>query len=595
MAGDEPPPQYEKLRFFSSPVIRRKASFRKSGGSEFSTFKDGEYGDFSYDGLPEFKRYFEPTLLEIFYDLFFAANYNIFVETQKITSHSRFSSYVGFFCLLWLTWFVVTLFDVRYATDSIFSRLTRAIQLGVLVGFVVVDPKFDATNQNANTFRVLSAILAISRACLVIEYGSTLWHVWGFPRARMPLFLQMNIHAIAAIIYLGVTFSFTDNRNSPVYISWYVVAAVETVATLLLSNVSPVLDLSETHLVKRMTLLTVMILGDGIIQLAKDVVTIVENPDAWDAITIGLVTAAVATIYFIFLVFFDWMRSRLYLPSVRLQFWAIVHLAFHLALVLSLQSLTQWLIWSKVWTQLRIYGNVIDPDNDFANVTSDDVSNMLNSSVNAFLRMHPKSVDDDARETINTALEKIITIPNSFWPKTPNQTYWDMLKDSGNSTDWVTYKSSTEIIGTTLDNILIKAFDIDVEEDVRNHGVKASDESNGGLFQIEVLEKTWSRCKLEFALGYASAGITIFLMAVLAVIARGTPVKTWPKIRLCIIFLVALGTALTSLLWYNNDASQRFLQSPWVLPTITFVWLFILIITHINGERVHRHAPRVKA
>ncbi|RDA83517.1 hypothetical protein CP532_4151 [Ophiocordyceps camponoti-leonardi (nom. inval.)] len=568
---------------------------QKSSGSEFSTFKAGSFDDFSYNDLPEFKRYSEPTLLEIFYDLFFAANYNIFVETQKITNHSRFSSYVGFFCLLWLTWFVVTLFDVRYATDSIFSRLTRAIQLGVLVGFVVVDPSFDALRQNANTFRVLSAILAISRACLVIEYGSTLWHVWGFPRARMPIFLQITVHATAAVIYLGVTFGFTSNRDSKNYIAWYVVAAVETVATLLLSNISPVLDLSDSHLVKRMTLLTVMILGDGIIQLAKDVVTIVENPDAWDPITIGLVTAAVATIYFIFLVFFDWMRSKLYLPPVRLQFWAVLHLAFHLALVLSLQSLTQWLIWSKVWAQLRNYGNVIDPDNDFVNVTSLDVSQMLNSSVNAFFRLHPKSVNEDGRETINNALEKIITIPDSFWPKTPNQTYWDMLKNSGNSTDWVTYKSSTEIIGTTLDNMLIKAFGIDVEEDVRQHETQLSDESNGGLFQIEVLDKTWSRCKLEFALGYASAGITIFLMAVLAVIARGTPIKTWPLIRLCIIILVAVGTALTSLLWSNNDASQRFLQSPWVLPTITFVWLFILIITHINGERVHRHAPRVRA
>lgn len=64
----------------------------------------------------------EPTLLEIFYDLFFAATYNAFCDAKQVTSAETFKASIGYFCLLWLTWLAVTLFEVRYATDSIFCK-----------------------------------------------------------------------------------------------------------------------------------------------------------------------------------------------------------------------------------------------------------------------------------------------------------------------------------------------------------------------------------------------------------------------------------------------------------------------------------------
>lgn len=33
----------------------------------------------------------------MFFDLFFAANYSVFSDTQKVTNHSRFKAYVGYF------------------------------------------------------------------------------------------------------------------------------------------------------------------------------------------------------------------------------------------------------------------------------------------------------------------------------------------------------------------------------------------------------------------------------------------------------------------------------------------------------------------
>lgn len=42
-------------------------------------------------------QYEEPTLLEIFYDLFFAANYTVFSENREVTNHDNFKAYIGYF------------------------------------------------------------------------------------------------------------------------------------------------------------------------------------------------------------------------------------------------------------------------------------------------------------------------------------------------------------------------------------------------------------------------------------------------------------------------------------------------------------------
>lgn len=124
---------------------------------------------------------------------------------------------------------------------------------------------------------MVAVILAVSRACLAVEYSSTLWHLRRFKKTHVPLYVQIGIHAIASVIYLGITFRFTDDKRSRVYMTWYFISGAEAIGSIALSNFSPVLSLTKTHLMKRLTLLTVMIMGDGIIQLAKEVVLLVKK------------------------------------------------------------------------------------------------------------------------------------------------------------------------------------------------------------------------------------------------------------------------------------------------------------------------------
>lgn len=83
-------------------------------------------------------------------------------------------------------------------------------------------------------------------------------------------------------------------------------------------------------------------------------------------------------------------------------------------------------------------------------------------------------------------------------------------------------------------------------------------------------------------------------MIMLTIVARTTQFKLWPILRLIIIFLLAISTSLVATLWFNEDRVDTFLNSPWVMPTITLVWVTIAILTHINGQGIKRNKDRLK-
>ncbi|KJZ71138.1 hypothetical protein HIM_09492 [Hirsutella minnesotensis 3608] len=564
-------PPADKLHLLSSPVVRRARQGSGNGSQSEGHGAGGAGLEYKYteeeDEIPDLIRHEEPTLLELLVDVFLAANLNIFAETQKVTSVERFKGFIGYFCLLWLTWFLVTIFDVCFVTDSIFARVTRAIQLGVLVGFVVVAPNFDPMDLDSSTMRALSIILAVSRASLTFEYGSLLRHLRRFKRTRLPIYLQMGTHVVASLVYLGVVFAFDHNDNNRGYIAWYIISGIEAIVSILLSNLSPILSLTRTHLMKRVSLLTVLIMGDGIIDLAKEVLIIVKNANAWDAMTVGLLAAAAATTYSIFLIYFDWMKGRYYLPAIRQQLWASLHLPFHLALALHIQSFTQWLLWSKFWTAFN--QPIIFYSNE--SLTSFAARDSVRAKVDQFLHDYPSqqptSWDSviNTQNTINDALNNITTIPNSFW-ENPGE----------RAPGFDIFNQSFSVIGAVLSNTIFLAFGIPNDIVTRPNQPNSAGAMKGAAFQFRAEAETWNLCKLVFAYGYIAAGSTMILMAILAMISRPTPLEAWHKVRYGLVFLLAVGVGVTASLLVDDNRSEAFLKSPWVLCTITFVW-------HIKG------------
>ncbi|KAK8150958.1 hypothetical protein G3M48_002848 [Beauveria asiatica] len=592
----EPVPS-SRLKVFSTPIKQAGHNHHHHHQDDEShSVDDGRYAPDHRrhpDNYPRLQRHEEPTLLEIFYDLFFAATYNAYCDVKEVTNHASFKASIGFFCLLWLTWFNVTLFDVRYATDSIFcrvlARLNTAIQLGVLVGFVVVAPKFNPTTQDAPTMRAMSIILAVSRFNLMGQYAWMAIHVRRYRPTRLPLLAQMAIYAGAGAVYLGITFRFDEGHRSRAFVTWYCVSAAEGVASLLLSNYSPVLSLGKTHLMKRLTLLTVMILGEGTESLAKKVLVIVKHKHAWDATTIGFVTAAVATVYFVFLVYFDWLGAKTHLPPLRRNVWVALHFPFHLALVLFMQGFTQMLIWGKIAKQLKRAFDFADPTNDVdvvsGHATTLSVSRSVNASVQEFIGDYPSQLESTT-EVINAALGNISSLPDSFWPVVARvandngDTSFANLTDAELGSFEKLYNSGLNLAVSMANNVF-RAFNTEVSGEIESKNKALEGQDRQG-FQFKLQQDNWNRYGLVFAYTYISAACTILFVLILKQLTDGYIPKGWGLIRQIIIFCLALGTGLATIVWFNSERVFDWLQTPWVMPTLCFVWMAIVILTHVN-------------
>lgn len=122
--------------------------------------------------------------------------------------------------LLWTTWLMVTIYDVRYTSDSVFERICRAIHLGVMVGFAEFGTSFDPEDQIKTIFQTLSLFLAVSRFTLAVQYGVVAFQIRKYAYGKRPMITTASLHLIAAAIYFGISFRYDEGRNSRVYIMW---------------------------------------------------------------------------------------------------------------------------------------------------------------------------------------------------------------------------------------------------------------------------------------------------------------------------------------------------------------------------------------
>jgi hypothetical protein len=152
---------------------------------------------------PEFQRFQETTNIELFYDLFFVANLTTFTDVLDINDVESLKSYAGFFCILWFLWIQVSLFDVRFMTNSILERLGKALQFAVMIGLAITGPNFNTSKQAQGTFQTVAIILMLSRVILGSQYLLVLYHVWYFENSKIPLTAIAASNFIASIVFLG--------------------------------------------------------------------------------------------------------------------------------------------------------------------------------------------------------------------------------------------------------------------------------------------------------------------------------------------------------------------------------------------------------
>ncbi|KAI0193801.1 bacterial low temperature requirement A protein-domain-containing protein [Astrocystis sublimbata] len=578
---DEPNPYLiagKKLPWFGNPVIYEDKIRPPTDPSEYDELQvvDHLNRNYNVDTIPRFQKHEGSSTLEVFYDLWFVANVAIFTTLHTVNDKTTLSSYVGYISLLWFDWFMVSIYDVRFLADSVTERAGRAVHMGVMVAFAVVSVNFTPEQQNRTTFKVTAIALAVSRFCLAVRYASVVWHIRHFKRGMRPVLAVAAISFISGWIYFGIAFRFTEGKNSRAFIAWYVIGAVETVLHLLLGLCFKVLSFDGTHLSERMTVSTLFMLGEGVNVLAENIVTIVQN-NGWTPATIGNLTAGIAEVYFVFMVYFDWMANHSTLGGIRQALWAVFHFPFHLLLLLFMEGSSQFVQWWKIlealaWARDQFVEGAahaqdyLDPNDS----PTQYVVDFLNTTVTKiFERYTPTYVNTEYE--VERVLEEIGTIPDEWWSDTNGSTKYSAYYQE-------LYDNSTDELSTAISNSILVNFKIDPMSGI-DVGENTNITTNTQL-QTVALQQTSSRFAITFAFTFISAGLTLLFMTFLFIIGR--PRRSWSvsvAIRIGLFILISIAISLVVLVAYDEQDTS-YINSPWLLPTLALAYFIVVILTH---------------
>ena len=116
----------------------------------------------------------------------------------------------------------------------------------------------------------------MSRMVLAAQYGLVLFHARHHRRGRKALMFAVGLHLLPAIGYLIVAFVVTEHQDHHLLVVWYAIGLIEMFAILIHATFSKTLSFEGTHFNERLNLLTLIILGEGVIILAKNITKIVE-------------------------------------------------------------------------------------------------------------------------------------------------------------------------------------------------------------------------------------------------------------------------------------------------------------------------------
>ncbi|KAI0900069.1 hypothetical protein F4806DRAFT_454954 [Annulohypoxylon nitens] len=529
---------------------------------------------------PKFSKPEAATNFELFYDLWFVANLNVFTSIHDISDFWRFTSFIGYIVLLWTTWGLTTLYDVRFTADSIWERCCKAVHLGVMIGFAEIGTSFDPDDQIVSIFRTMSLFLAVSRFVLFLQYGMVALQIRKYADGKRPMILTAVLHFCASMIYLGVSFRYDLGKSSKVYLVWYIGGVVEMLLHLIFSQMAHVLTFLGTHLGERLNLLTLVILGEGCIILAKSITLLVKDTFAkdaaytiWSSNLIGLVTAGTALIYIIFQIYFDWMHDEHSMSKRHQVWWTALHLPFHIALVLLLEGASQFIIWARIVESANSIINKVLATEQKAltgDPTSEEVSKKLGDLVIPFLNKYQPLDVLETMKSVNETLEEIADMPDSFWSSDP----------SPDDSKLQHYLSDLAELTNTMINAIYNAFGFNPPEE-------QEEMPKTEFWQTQAAVASAKRFILVYIYAFACAGIVLLFLTIMHVISKRKGWTPFNIFRTAVCISISIILALLTIIAANEEAvlenakNTAFVGSRWMLPTITISYFVVLVLTHL--------------
>ncbi|MCJ1417247.1 hypothetical protein MMC32_003589 [Xylographa parallela] len=537
------------------------------------------------DGEPELHRARETSVVQLFYDLFFVANLTTFTGVHEINDTDSLRSYLGFFVILWATWFQVAKYDVRFGNDSAFERVCKALQFGVMVGFAVTGPNFNVTyeidtpgaTRALQTDQTLTLILMASRLILAVQYLAVYWWLKEFPRARAPLIVHAATSLGAALIFLGLYFSFSPSSPGNAglgIVGWYVAFVLEAAIILFASGHVSFLSFIHTPMVERLGLLTLIILGEGVIGLCQSIQKVGANL-SFGADIIGQIISGVGIIYFVWMLYYDQTEKKR-VGRLRQELWTILHFPFHICILLLVQGQATLTVWLKINDLANpVYPAAFDiPFFNYANITDPPagaalasyVTNLNSTLQGVFENFKSSQNPDPFPEGLNDVLTSVAA-----------GTY-NVTDDFVYIIDYIYYQSYSGICG--LFNIEAPEKDRSGQESSNDAGAQAVNDIVNIFFTV-------------YTYFFVAAGLTLIMLTLLLRLGKREKYRT-EMLGMAVRYLIGIGLALLALMNLpalednENAAIYTYINSPWMMPTVLLSYLLVIIVDNLVRNHIRK-------
>ncbi|EDN09893.1 predicted protein [Histoplasma mississippiense (nom. inval.)] len=482
-------------------------------------------------------------LVDLFYDLFFAANLAGFTLTHEINNTGGLKAYAGYISLLWFVWVQTTFFDLRFYTDSVLSRLFKILHLGVVCAFIILGPNFDSSSPTTRTnqYQNTSFVLMSSRFILVLQYGSILWYIRGEKRAVLPILMVIGALFVTAMSYMGLAFAAIRSSGNLAFVAWYVIGAVEAIFMVSISRFWEVLRFKETAIVQRFKSMTLIILGIGFVGMTRAATRVAQDIRDITSTSIGLMISYFFVIYFIYTIYSDQIPEN-WFSGIRPQIWTLVHLPLHMGILLAVEGCRGWIMW------------------DIANHI---IEGAALQALLALDRLHSGEPVPD----FTPIYEGLLSL-NPFDEDT--QVYVFIQEFFNDIYFWV-----------------MRAFGIPVPR-LGNIGRQTFEEKNKVIY---------SKFYVLFGYFFIGSGLTLVLLALLRWLGKARRTRGE---MLSIVLMTLIGTGVTFISFFipaekNLNVEVQpdgpftiYLNSRWIVPTVALIYAFVVFVDNLIIWISHR-------
>lgn len=420
-----------------------------------------------------------------------------------------------------------------------------------------------------------------NRFIMCAQYLIVLYFVNGFQKTLVPLFLHTVIYLASGcaflITYVTDANVLLDGVHGERHVNiWYIIIGLEALLVIIVSSIWRVLSFKHTHLVERVGLLTLIVIGEGIIGMTKSTAYAVAGTNVmiWDEV--GLVASAVLLIvspttcrvcllanesfqYMIYMLYFDSIDHERF-GSIRQQIWCLLHFALHVAILLTVEGQSALIIWDACERAVSWFGAALpstsDPATGYGNLTA------LVNAVNKTL------LDTETRYNYKK-LSKYYDYKSDLkaLQNTQNLTY---ASEKWNET-------ASEILTTMKANVEYFLF----VDNFNSEAPKEVEETEDPVQKVLIIYEGY---RIVFEYFFIGAGILLIMLAIMMIFGN-TKKKAdeWASIILRLIG--GIGVPFFSVIAFLEQPEQttgfRFDNSGTIIPLAACSFLLVKIVDNI--------------